>query len=186
MEAYGHLVVVMSIVMGLALTQLLRGAAQLYRLRARRSTYWLHSAWVGLLVLLSLVLWWTYWNYRDITDWNFLRYVLYLAPTIIFYYLTAIAIPDPDEGVTNLEHYYFENRGAFFGTLMTYAVMAGVTAVVVRRLPVLDPSAALRLAMIALLPFAIASRRAVVHAVVLAASAVLLVLYIALFHYRLA
>ena len=41
-------VVVMSIVLGLAVTQLLKGAAQLYRSRNRMRTWWLHWAWTTL------------------------------------------------------------------------------------------------------------------------------------------
>ena len=41
--AYEHVVVVMSIVLGMAVTQLLKGAAQLYRARRRVRPYWLHS-----------------------------------------------------------------------------------------------------------------------------------------------
>lgn len=44
MGAYQHVVVVMSILLGLAVTQLLRGIAQLHRTRKRVRTYWLHSA----------------------------------------------------------------------------------------------------------------------------------------------
>jgi hypothetical protein len=46
-------------------------------------------------VVFSLLLWWTYWSYRTITDWTFLRFVLYLSPVVVFYLLTAIAFPDP-------------------------------------------------------------------------------------------
>ena len=97
--AYEHVLVVMSIVLGLAVTQLLKGAAQLYRARARVRTYWLHWAWTALLVVFSLLLWWTYWNYRSITEWDFLRFVLYLSPVVTFYFLAAIAFPEPTEGV---------------------------------------------------------------------------------------
>ena len=54
--AYEHVLVVMSIVLGLAVTQLLKGAAQLYRARGRVRTYWLHWAWTTLLVVFSLLL----------------------------------------------------------------------------------------------------------------------------------
>jgi hypothetical protein len=39
---YRHVVVVMSIVVGLSVTQLLRGVAQLYRMRGRVRSYWLY------------------------------------------------------------------------------------------------------------------------------------------------
>jgi len=140
MAAYEHVVVVMSIVLGLAVTQLLKGIAQLYQRRAAVRTYWLHTAWAVLLVLFSFLLWWTFWNYRGIEEWDFLRFVIYLSPTIAFYFLTSMTFPDPAEKVTDLRQHYFANRSGFFGAFAVYGVLAGLTAVVIRRLPVLDPS----------------------------------------------
>lgn len=53
---YQHVVVVMSIVLGLSVTQLLKGLAQLYRTHNRIRPYWLHTAWVIFLIVFSLML----------------------------------------------------------------------------------------------------------------------------------
>lgn len=148
---YQHVVVVMSIVVGLSVTQLLRGAAQLYRNRRRVRTHWLHSAWVALTVVFSFLLWWTFWSYRDIADWNFLAFVIYLSPAVVFYFLAAIAIPDPSDPVEDMRQYYFSNRAGFFGAFALYGAVAMLTAVVVRGLPLLDSSNLFRIAMVALL-----------------------------------
>jgi hypothetical protein len=183
--AYEHVLVVMSIVLGLAVTQLLKGAAQLYRSRGRVRTYWLHWGWTALLVVFSLLLWWTYWNYRSITEWNFIRFVLYLSPVVAFYFLSSIAFPDPAEGVVDLRSYYFSNRTGFFGTFAAYAVLAGLTAMVVRGLPVLDPSNFFRVGMVLLMLVAMRSSSARVHAVLFAVAASLLLAFIVLFQFRL-
>lgn len=185
MPAYEHVVVVMSIVLGLAVTQLLRGAAQLYRSRKRVSTYWLHWAWVALLVMLSLLLWWTYWNYQSVTDWNFFRFVLYLSPTIVFYFLTAITFPDPSDATGGLREYYYSNRRGFFGTLVLYLVVAGITAVLVRGLPILDASNLFRVAILLPLLMAMRSASERVHIAVMVVSAVLMVVFVFLFQLRL-
>jgi len=182
---YQHVVVVMSIVLGLSVTQLLKGLAQLYRTRNSVRPYWLHTAWVVLLVFFSLVLWWLFWNYRSIEDWSFFRFVLYLSPMIVFYFLTSIVIPDPSDPVTSYKDYYFSSRAGFFGTFALQIVLAHVAGVVVRGLPVLDPADPLRLAMVALLLIAMRSASARVHAVVLTLFAIVLVAFIALFHVRL-
>ena len=183
--AYEHVLVVMSIVLGLAVTQLLKGAAQLYRARARVRTYWLHWAWIVLLVVFSLLLWWTYWNYRSITEWTFLRFVLYLSPVVTFFFLSAISFPDPADGVVDLKAYYFANRSGFFGTFAAYAVLAGLTAMVVRGLPVLDPSNFFRVGTVLLMIVAMRSSNARVHAVLFAVAASLLLAFIVLFQFRL-
>jgi hypothetical protein len=185
MGAYQHVVVVMSILLGLAVTQLLRGIAQLYRARKRVRTYWLHSAWVALLLLLSLVLWWTYWNYRGIEEWNFLRFVLYLSPTVTFSFLTLVAFPDSSDATDDLKTYYFANRTGFFGTLALYGILAGITAVVVRGLPLLDASNLFRLVMVLLLLIPLRSTSERLHVMVLSLCVGLMLVFIAFFQFRL-
>ena len=186
MAAYEHVVVVMSIVLGLAVTQLLKGAAQLYRKRTSVQTYWLHWAWIVLLIFFSLVLWWTFWSYRDIAEWDFFRFVVYLCPTIALYLLTAIAFPDPSEPVADMRAYYFSIRAGFFGTFALLGVLAGLTASIVRGLPVLDASNLFRVALTVLSLIVMRSASERVHAAVWALSASLLVAFITLFQFRLA
>ena len=182
---YQHVVVVMSIVLGLSVTQLLKGLAQLYRTRNRVRTYWLHTAWMVLLVFYSLVLWWLHWNYRSIDDWSFFSFVLYLSPMIVFYFLTSIVIPDPSDPVTDYREHYFSSRVGFFGTFAVQLVLAHAAGVIVRRLPLVDPSDPFRLAMVVLLLVAMRSASARVHAVVLALFAIVIVAFVTFFHLHL-
>jgi hypothetical protein len=183
--AYQHVVVVVSIVLGLAVTQLLKGVAQLYRTRHRVRTYWIHSGWIALLLLFGLLLWWTYWNYRGVPEWDFFRFVLYLCPMIAFYYLTAIVIPDPAEPVTDLKEYYFSNRVGFFGIFALYGVLAAVTAALVRDLPVLDPTNIFRLALVLLMLVLARSTSERVHGAVLILCAGLMLTFILLHQFHL-
>jgi hypothetical protein len=185
MPGYQHVVVVMSIVLGLTITQLLKGIAQLYRARARVRTYWIHWGWVGLLLVFSLLLWWTFWNYREISEWSFFRFVLYLSPVVTLFYLTAIVIPDPSDTVTSLRDYYFANRVALFGTFAVCGVLAGVTAALVRGLPWSDPSHLFRLVLVLLMLIAMRSANERVHAAILFLSASMMLLFIFLYHFRL-
>src|SRR5687767_12654865 len=148
---YQHVVVVMSIVLGLSVTQLLNGLAQLYRTRNRVRPYWLHTAWVVVLIFYSLLLWWLFWNYRSIEEWSFFRFVVYLSPMIVFYFLTSIVIPDPSETPASYKEYYFSSRVGLFGTFALQIVLAHTAGVVVRGLPLMDPSNLFRLATVLLL-----------------------------------
>ena len=186
LPAYQHVVVVMSILLGLAVTHLLKGIAQVYRGRSRAKPYWLHSAWVAFLVIFSLLLWWTYWNYRTVTEWDFFRFVLYLSPTAVFYFLVAIAFPDPTDPVSNLRDYYYAQRRAFFGAFVVYGFLAGLAAVVVRGLSPLDPSHLFRLGMMLLGLAAMRSANERLHGVVFGLYASLMIVFVLLFQLRLA
>jgi len=180
--SYQHVVVVMSIVLGLAVAQLLKGLAQLYRTHNRVRPYWLHTAWVVVLIVFSVLLWWVHSDYRSIEEWSFLHFVLYLSPMMVFYFLTSIAFPDPSDPVTSYKAYYFSSRIGFFGTFALQIVLAHTAGVVVRGLPLLDPADPLRLAMVALLLIAMRSASERVHAVVLTLFAIVIVAFTTLFH----
>lgn len=182
---YQHVVVVMSIVLGLSVTQLLKGLAQLYRTRNRVQTYWLHTAWVVLLIFFSMLLWWLFWNYRSIEEWSFFKFIVYLSPMIVFYFLTSIVIPDPSDPVTNYKEYYFSTRFGFFGTFTLQVVLALAAGVIVRGLPLLDPSNLFRLATVVLLLTAMRSFSERVHTVVITLCAIVMVAFVTLFHLRL-
>jgi len=182
---YQHVVVVMSIVLGLSVTQLLKGLAQLYRTRSQVRPYWLHTAWIVLLILFSLLLWWLFWNYRSIEEWSFVRFILYLSPMIVFYFLTSIVIPDPSDHVTNYKEYYFSTRVGLFGTFAVQIVLAHAAGVIIRGLPLLDRSDPFRLVMVALLLIAMRSTSERVHVVVLTLFAIAIVAFVTLFHVRL-
>jgi hypothetical protein len=138
------------------------------------------------LVFFSLVFWWTFWNYRNIEEWVFLRFVVYLSPTIALFFLTAVAFPDATEPVVDMKEYYFANRTGFFGAFALYGTPAGLTAIMVRGLSVLDPSHLFRLTLVVLSLIAMRSASERVHTVVLGLCAIQLLVFIALFHFRLA
>ena len=184
-DTYQHVVVVMSMVLGMAITQLLRGMAQLHRARARVRTYWLHWGWVTLLVVFSLLLWWTFWNYRGITEWNFLRFALYLSPIIVLYYVAAVAFPDPSDNVTALREYYYANRKAFFGAFALCGVLASAVAAGIRGLPLSDSSYLFRLGLVVFMLALVRSSNARVHAAVFVLCASLMVVFTILYHFRL-
>jgi hypothetical protein len=119
-------------------------------------------------------------------EWDFLRFVVYLSPTIALFFLTAVAFPDPTEPVVDMKEYYFANRTGFSGAFALYGALAGLTAIMVRRLSVLDPSHLFRLTLVVLSLIAMRSASERVHTVVLGLCAILLMVFIALFHFRLA
>ena len=62
-------------------------------------------------------------SYRSIAEWSFFRFVLYLSPMIVFYFLTCIVIADPSDPVTNYKEYNFSSRVGFFGTFALQLVL---------------------------------------------------------------
>ena len=58
MEAFGHLSVLISIILGLAITQLLQGLRGLVLERSRIRLYWIPIAWAAIVLLICVQAWW--------------------------------------------------------------------------------------------------------------------------------
>jgi hypothetical protein len=115
-DQFNYLAVLISIILGLGITQLLSGVGRLLQSRGRVVLYWPTLVWVGVLLVLHVQTWWAMFGLRAVPTWTFLVFVLVLLQPIVLYLLSALALPDASsETAGNLrDHYYFHTRW-FFG-----------------------------------------------------------------------
>jgi hypothetical protein len=125
MDAFSYLSVLLSIILGLAITEVLQGFRGLMQARSRTVVYWPVIAWGVLVVVIAVQGWWTMFGYRRIEDWNFLEFSVVLLQTIVVYLLAALALPDihGDAAVDLREHYYAHSRW-FFALLLALILVS--------------------------------------------------------------
>jgi hypothetical protein len=119
MDAFSYLSVLLSIILGLAIAQVLQGyrAILLARGRVRHSATVL--IWSGLLLIFVAQAWWASFGLRDHTEWNFLTFLVILLQMGLLYMGTALVFPDiPSRGNVDLGDHFERHRGAFFGFLL--------------------------------------------------------------------
>lgn len=115
MDAFGYVSVIISVVIGLGLSHLLTGVAELFKTRRRVKFYWVHLVWVGLIFVGHIFLWWTMWNLRLVREWNFFSFLLLLLAPVLLYVAAAFLIPKVESDVSiDLREYFYENHSAFF------------------------------------------------------------------------
>jgi hypothetical protein len=68
MDAFSYLSVLLSIILGLAITEVLQGFRGLMHARSRTIVYWPVIAWGVLVVVIAVQGWWTMFGYRHIED----------------------------------------------------------------------------------------------------------------------
>jgi hypothetical protein len=119
MDAFSYLSVLLSIILGLAITEVLQGFRGLMHARSRTVVYWPVLAWGVLVIVIAVQGWWSMFGYREIPDWTFLGFSVVLLQTIAVYLLAALALPEArgDARVDLREHYY-EHRRWFFAMLL--------------------------------------------------------------------
>ena len=120
MDAFAHLSVLISIVLGLGITNLLMGLARIVQMRGRVSVYWPTIVWALALLLVHVQTWWSMFGLRNVETWTFVAFSLTLMQPIFLFFLSALVLPDfdRDEALDLRANYYAQVRW-FYGILLT-------------------------------------------------------------------
>jgi MFS family permease len=115
MDEFSYLSVLLSIILGLAVTQILQGFRALLLSRRRVRLYWPGLTLAGLLLVIFAQNWWAMFGLRGMHDWTFLGFAVVLFHMILHYMLAALVLPDvlPNESI-NLHEHYYAHHGWFF------------------------------------------------------------------------
>lgn len=185
MDSFGYLSVLLSIIIGLAITQVLQGLRVIMLSRESARLYAPSLIWALLILLIATQMWWSAFDLREYRDWSFALYGLILLQVALFYLASGLVLPDLRPENIDLEADYFRNRRWFFGLL------AGVALVSIAKDIALDgelpetSNLLFHVALIGLSAGAILSRNRRYHAVLAPASLALFISYIALLFARL-
>ena len=116
MDPFAYLSVLISIILGLAVQQVLQGYRALILSRRRIRFYAPPLIWSVLLLMMVAQNWWGSFGLAGRTEWSFALFATILVQTILLYMMAAIVLPDipADEPIDLKDHYYREAR-AFFG-----------------------------------------------------------------------
>lgn len=117
MSPFEYVMVVVSIIIGLAITTLLTGAVSALRVDTQVRPGWLHGLWVLQILVMTIALWAIRWSGVARTDWSISVVLAYLFMPIAYYVIASLLFP-PEGAEVSLDDYFLENRRAFFGILI--------------------------------------------------------------------
>jgi hypothetical protein len=116
MDAFSYLSVLLSVILGLAIQQVLLGYRGLALSRRRVTWYWPPLIWSVLILLMVAQHWWSSFGLATRQDWSFASFATILIQTALFYMMAALVLPDiPAEQPTDLKAHYFREAPVFFG-----------------------------------------------------------------------
>lgn len=125
MDEFGYLAVILSIILGLSVTQLLQGLSQVINARDRVRIYGPAIGWALLLLIIDVQAWWAMFQYRSRHAWTFLQFAILLLETIFLYLLAALALPMTFVGeIIDLRANYFRHARWFFGSFIAVLLVS--------------------------------------------------------------
>ena len=131
MDEFGYLSVLVSVIIGLAVAQILKGFRGLLLSRACARIYWPVIGWAALLLLICFQSWWAMFELRHYQTWTFAAFAVVLLQTILTYMLAGLVFPDFfGEGNIDLRENFYAHRVWFFG-LGFFVIVVSICKVVV-------------------------------------------------------
>jgi hypothetical protein len=123
MDAFGYLSVLLSIILGLAIAQVLQGYRALLLARGRIHLDPAPLIWSGVILLFAAQAWWASFDLNARHEWDFLDFAVILVQMGLLYMLSAIVLPDvPPEHSVDLAGHFERHRQAFFAFLLAMLV----------------------------------------------------------------
>lgn len=96
MTQHEYIFIAVSIILGLAITRLLRTAAALIRAKDRVTFHWSSGLWAFSVMLYILQLWWVGWGLRVMEDWTFLDFIILVFGSSCLYGAAEMALTSPE------------------------------------------------------------------------------------------
>jgi hypothetical protein len=125
MDAFGYLSVLLSIILGLAVAQILQGYRAILLARGRLRLSGTVLVWSGLLLLFVAQAWWASFGLRERTQWDFISFLVILLQMGLLYMLAALIFPDVGaRGTVDLVEHFERHRRAFFAFLIAMLVIS--------------------------------------------------------------
>ena len=187
MDAFNYLSVLTSIILGLAITQILKGVRGMVLSRARVIPYWPTFVFAGFLFLVDVQSWWAFFEMRQVQTWKFPLFALVVMQTTSLYLLNALVLPDFfGEQTIDLRKHYFAHRKIFFSLFVVTLLISLAKPVLLEgHLPNDPTDIAFHLGWISIATVAAFTKREWFHKAVSATSVLTFLVYIALLFTRL-
>jgi len=137
MDEFSYLSVLISVILGLAVTQILTGFRAILLARTRIRMYWPVIVWAALLLLICTQHWWSMFGLRHRQDWTFQQFAMVLLNVIFIYMVAGLVFPDfLGEEIVDLKENFYAHRRWFFGLgLGTILASVGKDLVLSGKLP---------------------------------------------------
>lgn len=186
MDAFSYLSVLLSIILGLAITQVLQGARGLLLSRRHVTAYWPTILWSGLILVMATQMWWASFGLAGHAEWTFAAFGIVLIQVTLLYMLAALVLPDFAVGEPHdLRAHYYREAKPFFGILLAMLVSSVLKDVLIDGHLPTAVNLAFHLVLGAMAVGGMVSRRPLLHEIQVLVVSVLTAAYITLLFARL-
>ena len=119
---FAYLSVFISIVLGIAVVQLLRGLVGFITLQGIKP-YWVHSVWMFYFAIWLPYFWWFTLNWEAVEAWTFFPFLFLVGFSMVVFAVTAVLVPERLSKSPDLREYYYRIRRPFFLLMASISIL---------------------------------------------------------------
>ena len=124
-SSFEYVTVLISIVLGLGITQILTGIARLIQKRDKLIIYWPHLLWIIFILFLHVQEWWVMYELKMFIPWRLPVFLFVMLYPITLFVMAKLIFPNKLKGKQiDLKKFYYKNFKKFFGLLIFSAILS--------------------------------------------------------------
>lgn len=148
MSLFEYLMVMVSIILGLSITQVLRGLSKIARSRKRSVVVTIYAVF---LFGLHVQVWWALWDLSVVPEWNFVFFLLLISIPSVLFATTELLFPMATTAETDWNAHYESVRKWFLSVLLLWSVLALLETRIFIGVPFTHPYRIVQLSIISLI-----------------------------------
>ena len=128
MSPFEFVTVLISIILGLGITQIMSGVADFIHQWEKAKLYWPHMLWVILVFVLHVQQWWLTYELKVIESWRLPFFLFEVLYPINLFILARILFPATggEEATYDLRSYYYQNYRKFFTMVIILSALSAL------------------------------------------------------------
>lgn len=132
MTPFEYVSVLISIILGLGITQIVSGLADIIQHWSRVRLYWPHLLWIVFTFFLHIQEWWVLYELRTITTWELPIFLFTILYPINLFILARILFPSNlSDSHIDFKQYYHSNARKFFTWALILSLLSLMDNIVV-------------------------------------------------------
>jgi hypothetical protein len=132
MTPFEYVTVLISIILGLGITQIVTGVADLVNQQERVKIYWPHLLWVVIIFVLHIQEWWATFELRQFDTWRLPTFLFVVLYPINLFILARLLFPlGLSNEVIDLKEFYYKNFKKIFGWSIILPLLSLITNVII-------------------------------------------------------
>lgn len=122
MSTYEYITIFTSIILGLAIVNVLSGISVIIHKGIKTVFYWIHTIWVINIFTVILLLWWNNLILNDLPELSFLHYLNLVAYSVVLYLMSSLLFPVKFDESINFKKLFYDNRKTLYIMGMVFVI----------------------------------------------------------------